>query len=246
MLTRRALIASSLALAALKPGFAATQPPAHALPGLLPSDLTWPGARPEELDFMRRVYAAHLARAGTRGPFTGDIPRARLKAVERDVLMLAEAAEACAALLAAARDDLKAARKRKDPAVKRVEAPSALSAYRPASRQFALWQRNFPSYYAETLEARTALPGGPMGDEAVMHMTEFMRHHLAAPGYSLHNSGKAVDFQTTEQGVWLKADRTQREPWRASWFYAWLTASAGNYGFRENPKIDEPWHWEWW
>ena len=246
MLTRRALIASSIAIAALPPALAGVQPPAHALPGLLPRDLKWPGARPEEIDFMRRVYAAHLARAGTRGPFTGDIPRARLKAVEGDVLMLAEAAGACAALLAAARADLKAARKAKDPRVKRVEAPAALSAYRPASRQFVLWQRNFPGYFLETAEARMALPGGPLGEEAVMHMTEFVRHHLAAPGYSLHNSGKAVDFQTTEQGVWLKADRTQREAWRASWFYGWLTVSAGAYGFRENDKIDEPWHWEWW
>ncbi len=248
MPTRRALIASSLTALAL-PGLSrrafavATPPPARAVPGLMPGDLRWPGARPEEVAFMRRVYEAHLARSGTRGAFSGDIPRHRLGIADGDVLMLAEAAAACAALLAAARDDLTAARKRK--AVKGVQAPAALSAYRPASRQFTLWQRNFPSYFAETADARAALRGGPLGEEAVMHMTEFVRHHLAAPGYSLHNSGKAVDFQTTEQGMWLKADRTQREAWRASWFYGWLIASADRYGFHENEKIDEPWHWEW-
>lgn len=249
MTTRRTLIVASLAAAVTSGAgaraWASAEPSAPAAPGLLPADLVWPGAKPEEAAFMRRVYAVHLERARRHGRFTADLPRAKLKIVEADVLMLAEAAEACAHLLAAARDDLKEARKRNEPGVKGVEPPAALSAYRPASRQFALWQRNFPGYFEATAAERAKLKGGALGDQAVLLTAEFVRHHLAAPGYSLHNSGKAVDFQTTEHGVWLKADRTQRAAWRASWFHGWLTASAGRYRFHENPHIDEPWHWEW-
>jgi hypothetical protein len=251
MLTRRSLIAASIAALALPRGGALasnTRLPAHAVPGLLPGDLTWPGARPEELAFMREVYAAHLARSGSRGAFSADIPRDELGEIEEGVLLRAGAARDARALLAAARTALKIAKAEKpkpDPAALGTKAVGPLSGYRPASRQFALWNKAFPSYFEETAPIRTALPGGPLGPQAVEETVEFVRHHLAAPGYSLHNSGKALDLTTTVDGVMLISDRTQRAAWRASWFYGWLTQSAPSFGFTENPKIDEPWHWEW-
>lgn len=251
MLTRRSLIAASLAMLAL-PGRVALasmdKPAPHAVPGLLPADLSWPGARPEELDFMRRVYAAHLARSGTRGAFSPDIARERLGEVGDGVLLGAGPARDARALLAAARTALKVAKAQKpkpDALAVATASIGPLSGYRPASRQFALWNRAFPGYFAETMPIRAALPGGPLGPQAVDETVEFVRHHLAAPGYSLHNSGKALDVTTTVNGETLISDRKQREAWRASWFYDWLNKSAPSFGFHENPKIDEPWHWEW-
>lgn len=219
-----------------------------ATPGLMPVDLVWKGAKPEEIAFMRAVYAAHLARSGTRGAFSADIPGARLGVVEDGVQMLANPARDAKALLAAARVALKVARGAKPEPEKgalATDAVGTLSGYRPATRQFALWQQAFPSYFEETAELRAALPGGPLGPRAVEEQVEFVRHHLAAPGYSLHNSGKALDVTTTIGGMMLVADRVLRAAWRASWFYGWLATSARDFGFHENPKIDEPWHWEW-
>ena len=253
MPTRRTLIAVSLAaLAAPRTALAnlgaAPGASPHAVAGLLPADLTWPGAKAEELAFMRQVYAAHLARSGTRGAFSADIPREKLGEIEDGVLLSAAAARDARALLSAARIALKtakAAKPRPDAAARATGAIGPLSGYRPASRQFALWNRNFPGYFQETAPLRATLPGGPLGPQAVEETVEFVRHHLAAPGFSLHNSGKALDFTTTVGGEMLIADRTQRPQWRASWLYTWLTTSAPAFGFHENPKIDEPWHWEW-
>ncbi len=53
--------------------------------------------------------------------------------------------------------------------------------------------------------------------------------HLAArPGYSNHQSGHALDLNTSSPGV-----------------YSWLSRNGGRFGFRET-VAGEPWHWEWW
>lgn len=244
MVTRRTLL-RSLAVAPLWPSLAlgADVP---SLPADLAADkLTWPAATPEQMAFMRQVYTAHMAKAAKRGRFVGDLPRAQLGVIEKDALLVTPAAKACTALLAAARAELARQTLAKDEAALRVEQIGVLSAYRPASRQFTLWNEAFPSYFAETEAARLKLPGGPLGSEAVKYTMLFVRRHMAAPGTSLHNTGKAVDFQTTQNGLWLIADRTQRAAWRQSWFFAWLGRSAPGFGFHENRSIDEPWHWEW-
>jgi len=68
----------------------------------------------------------------------------------------------------------------------------------------------------------------------------------AAPGFSEHHSGRAIDIGTT--GV--PAAEACFEHTDA---YAWLQAHASAYGFRmsyprENPHgvVFEPWHWCWW
>ncbi len=65
----------------------------------------------------------------------------------------------------------------------------------------------------------------------------------AAPGYSEHHSGLALDIGTPGE----PAAETSFEDTDA---FAWLTANAGDYGFqmsypRDNPHgiVYEPWHW---
>ena len=50
----------------------------------------------------------------------------------------------------------------------------------------------------------------------------------AKPGYSNHQSGHALDLNTSAPGV-----------------YDWLAANAGTYGFKRTVP-SEKWHWEWW
>lgn len=65
----------------------------------------------------------------------------------------------------------------------------------------------------------------------------------AAPGYSEHHTGQAVDIATP-------GSRPLTEEFEATAAFRWLTESAETYGFsmsypRENPWgfIYEPWHW---
>lgn len=66
---------------------------------------------------------------------------------------------------------------------------------------------------------------------------------LAAPGYSEHHTGEAVDLTTT-------GCPQAEEVFEATDAYRWLTAHAKRFGFsesfpRNNPHtlVYEPWHW---
>jgi D-alanyl-D-alanine carboxypeptidase len=68
----------------------------------------------------------------------------------------------------------------------------------------------------------------------------------AAPGFSEHHSGRAVDLTTPGYPV-------LEEAFEDSEAFAWLNRHAGEFGFRlsyprGNPYgvIYEPWHWAWW
>jgi hypothetical protein len=50
----------------------------------------------------------------------------------------------------------------------------------------------------------------------------------AKPGYSNHQSGHALDLNTSSSGV-----------------YHWLSNHAAHYGFKRT-VASEDWHWEWW
>ncbi len=214
-----------------------TQPPPA-------NELLWPDASADELAFMRRVYDLHVAKSRERRPFVGDVPITELEIVENGVPLRAEAALACRALLAAAREALAQAQTAGDPAAKATRSIAAVSGYRSATRQFELWQRNFPRYFAHTEDARAAAPGGPFGEEAEKIAYARVANLLAAPGFSLHNDGRAIDFGTNASGRDLGPSSAQREHWRRAWLFGWLMANAGPYGFVQNLKIDEPWHWE--
>ena len=65
----------------------------------------------------------------------------------------------------------------------------------------------------------------------------------AAPGFSEHHSGRAVDIASP-------GSRPLTEEFEASEAFAWLQKNAADYGFsmtypRDNPQgfVYEPWHW---
>lgn len=209
------------------------------------SGLQWPGSTPEQLDFMRRVYEAHVARARARGGrFVGDIPAAELGTVEEGHSMRKAAAADCRAMLAAARADLASQKAAGDARAQGVRSIGITSGYRSASKQFSLWQQYFPRYYRETQSKRSAAPGGPHGNAAVALTVKHVGSWIAAPGYSLHNDGRAADLKTSERERNLGASGSQRKPWRETWFWAWLVQRAARFAFFQNTSIDEPWHWE--
>lgn len=68
---------------------------------------------------------------------------------------------------------------------------------------------------------------------------------IAAPGYSEHHTGRAIDIGTT--GV-----LPLEEVFATTAAFAWLTRHAQHFGFRlsfpkDNPHgfVYEPWHWYW-
>lgn len=90
-------------------------------------------------------------------------------------------------------------------------------------------------YQTEILQKKLG-KGQPMG--------EILRAS-AAPGFSEHHSGRALDLTTPNFPV-------LEESFENSEAFAWLTAHAGAFGFimsfpRDNPHgvIYEPWHWAW-
>lgn len=208
------------------------------------SGLHWEGAPAEQLTFMRGVYDRHVAQAGRRRQFVADVPDAELGVVEGRYKLRTPAAASCRALLEEARAELARQRALGISQAQQVRYVRVNSAYRSASEQFRIWQNAFPRHFRATQEARQALPGGGLGDQAVNYLARYIGQRIAAPGYSLHNNGLAVDFGTHEGGLTLGANSQGIAHWRRSWFYHWLTENAARFGFYENRAIDEPWHWE--
>lgn len=201
------------------------------------TSLKWPGATPEQLDFMKRVYDINLAISDSRGTFIADTPDSQLGEIESGFKMRAEAAESCKKLFAAARSDIAA-----DSNIKVTL--GLTSAYRSASHQFQLWQDYFPDYYKNTTSQREAIAAGIHSEEAAQLLAKYIRPKIAAPGYSNHNKGLAVDFKNTENGITLrnKTKKEDIEKWQASWFWKWLNANAAQNNFYA--YVAEPWHWE--
>jgi hypothetical protein len=210
-------------------------------PSLSPSALHWRGASSQQLEFMRAVYESHVARSARRRSIVTDVPPGQLGEIEDGKLARTEAAAGCRELLASARTEAST-----DPAARGVTRIQVTSAYRPASRQFAAWQSNFPRYLAETAEHRAQLDGGEYGPAAVTYLAGYIGRRLGAPGYSLHNDGRAIDFATVEDGHRYSADTSPASVsgWKRTWFFAWLSSNAARWHFFQNTRIDEPWHWE--
>ena len=142
-----------------------------------------------------------------------------------------------------ARDALRQAKAAGDAEALAVRSFGISSAYRSALRQYRLWHDRFGGYLADTAQQRAGLPGGPLGDEAAQWLARWIGGWLAAPGFSNHNDGRALDlFCRLTSGRVLTADRGDIPRWRTSWLHQWLTANAAHYDF--HPYLKEPWHWE--
>jgi D-alanyl-D-alanine carboxypeptidase len=108
-----------------------------------------------------------------------------------------------------------------------------------------------PSVYDLEPKERVVLEG-PHSDQAVAYMLKPKRYggfgltgRIAAPGYSNHQGGIAIDFwQERRKGhrIENKSDEASQGRWRSTWFHAWLKHNAATYGFK--PIATEEWHWE--
>ncbi len=201
------------------------------------SQVDWPGAEEEQVEFMRKVYDVNHKWSSDHGTFVADLPDTALGIVEGKQLKK-EAATACNDLLTAVRKDIKSA------GVKVTAGIS--SAYRSASKQLSLWQSYFPDYYKETATYREGLPGGSHGEKAIAYLARYIRPKVAIPGYSNHQNGIAVDLLNVEDDkkVLNRTKSPYPDKWRESWLWDWLTIHANHYGFYQNTNINEPWHWE--
>ncbi len=221
-----------------------------------PDAATWAGSA-EQIAFRDRVLAAHLARSkARRGAPQRDLSEAELVHVPgTGVRAGRETALAAGRLLAAANADLRKAQQAGDPDALRTIRLDATSGYRGSQKQRELWLGYFSGkdgYYNSTRAAREKLADGPHSEQAVAYMLTSTEKggfglggRIAAPGYSNHQGGIAIDFrQKRAKGHYIanRSDRTSRARWRNTWFHGWLGANAANFGFR--PIATEEWHWE--
>jgi LAS superfamily LD-carboxypeptidase LdcB len=230
--------------------------------------LAWADAPAGGVDFMRRVYEAHV-RDAARGAehFVDNVPAAELERIlpegaldeggvlarltGRHAFRLHRSAVADARrLLIALATALEHAQEAGDAGARALSHLRVRSAYRSAGEQLGLWQDNFTmhdGYYMATAARRAAQPGGPHGDAAVARTVDYITRYLAAPGFSNHNRGLAIDLGVDQlidgSTVELTTSRApgNRQAWRATWVHAWLVANAASYHFV--PLATEEWHW---
>jgi hypothetical protein len=201
----------------------------------------------EELDeeqFKQAVLDRQIrnAIAGGRTRYA-PVPDSELAVVEGGHRLRTEAAERCRALLSAARAALaEAQRAGTDADAARVTQIGIVSSYRDPAYDGRIWHQLFPKYYRETRAHREQLVGGPHGDAAVQYLARYISGRKAAPGFSNHSDGRAVDLTTTEGGVVFGPNTSQRAGWRRTWLHRWLVPNAERYGF--NPLATEEWHWD--
>jgi hypothetical protein len=207
-----------------------------------PDGLGWWGPSgdktPELMAFMRKVYDAHVRRSVRSGAgFVDTLPRSSLYHVESGHQARADAAAKAREMLSAARARLAA-----DGLSGKVRI-GVLSAYRSADRQFDIWQGKstkgkggFPYYYEQTkVTRRRPQYGGEHSEKAADYLAQYMGGYVAAPGYSNHQDGLALDL-----GTGATAGRLGRLR-EGSWFHSWLKANAARYQYE--PLKTEAWHW---
>lgn len=206
----------------------------------------WTGS-PEQRAFREQVLNAHLARSKKRrGPPQPDLDRSQLASVRgTSVFMRTDAADAASRLLQTAKVDLAKARAAGHPDALRTVRITAASGYRPSGDQRRLWLDYFIGYYNRTRKARAAIAEGPHSARAVSYMLDQYKipNRIAAPGYSNHQGGIAIDFyQVRVKGHEISNRYEGQSRWRLTWFFGWLRDNAARFGFR--PYTKEAWHWE--
>jgi hypothetical protein len=137
------------------------------------------------------------------------------------------------------------------------------NAYRSTNWQLKTWAtKRFPQYYkqatAETIVKKTGakrpplIAPGDFSEAAAKKLAGYIGGRFAAPGFSNHQHGLAVDFHTIERFkmkfVELTAsfgkDNWMRDLWWKSWLWNWLEREKNAYRFGFVPYKKEPWHWE--
>jgi hypothetical protein len=201
-----------------------------------------PAAQLDYEAFKEAVLARQIRNASAGGKkYFAPVPKEELEGIEGRHQMRIEAARRCKELLAAARLALesdKAANKAKAAATSAIGIGSS---YRDYDYDKGLWDRYYPDYYKATQEQRDAAAGGPHGPAAVQILARYISPLKAAPGFSNHSNGTAVDFTTTVGGKML-TDKSSHSAWQDSWLHAWLLENANTYHFY---KLDsEEWHWD--
>jgi len=210
-----------------------------------PKPATWTGTE-EQRAFLESVLNAHLALSKRlKGSALPDLGGAELANVPgTSVRMKKEAAAAAGGLLAAANGDLAAAKAAKVRDALRTVRITAFDGYRGRSTQETLWRRYFPKHYKGTASKRAKLSGGEHGDAAVRYMAGYVHGKVAAPGFSNHQAGIAIDFgqeRTKSHAVLNSTDSKDVAAWRRTWFFKWLETNAADHNFEEYRV--EPWHW---
>jgi hypothetical protein len=246
-------------------------PPTVPAPAPAPADAAAAAIAPEKLTkgtlsdeayaFKQEVYRRHVERGVKSGrPRIYDLPASDLAEVPgTKTVMRRDAAAALGKLLIAARADLAtdlaatgtdAETVDRRTRAQQVQDIGLNNAYRSASTQFAIWNRNFNRYLDATRAGRLKCAGGEFGPAAADLLRDYIGVRVAAPGFSNHQGGIAVDFSldlkpvagTPDAKTALGASTADSDPWKESWFWRWLNRRAGEFGFI--PYLPEPWHWE--
>jgi LAS superfamily LD-carboxypeptidase LdcB len=202
---------------------------------------------PEQTRFMKKVYEIQRRHTATKRKFIDSLPSSMLDEISHGIQMRKDAALACRSLLKKAEEDLSVQKKNNISNSKTVQKIGIISGYRDANKQFGNWRSFFENkYYPQTRQIRSQKEGGEHGDSAAKFLAAYIGKRLGSPGYSYHNDGLAIDFFTQENGIRLSADTKLKNisRWRKSWFFDWLSKHASNFGFFQNTRINEPWHWE--
>ena len=213
-------------------------------------------AQGEFAEFEQRVLNTHIMRAERRhGKAAAEIAESDLETVEGKFKLRSAAAAKCRDLLQKARIDLKAAMEKGS--AKKDISFGLTSAYRGPEYDKHLWLQYFQSKY---YQAWTAKVQGHFyyGEKSLERIVEAAAEDLvayiaprkAAPGYSNHTRGIAVDFWTKESGQMHQAAtgknnaglQKANEAWEATWLYRWLEDHKKAYGVDRIPS--EAWHWE--
>ncbi len=187
----------------------------------------------ENLAIRKKVYEQHVANSRTaNNPYTYLLDKTQAREVDNSgKTLLNEAADWLDQLLAAARAALSG---------KNVKI-RILSGYRTADYQFDNWVEKFPTYFY------WAVHKAGISKNDINGIARYISKSLAAPGYSNHNHGLAVDFGATESSnkftVDTNPDHNHKKFWETkSLFWDWLTKNAARFNFY--PYAKEPWHWE--
>jgi hypothetical protein len=195
----------------------------------------------EQTAFKKQVYEAHIAAAARVRKFSMGVAATDLVSIGAGHQLRKDAAPDMISLLAKANEDLKTAQDAGDALAQTVKSIGIGSSYRDTKRDFGLWDQYFEQYYNATQKTREAADGGEHGARAVAIMVAHYTGSKAAPGFSNHTSGIAVDFTTTEGKEALGSNKSQNARWKTSWLHKWLVDNAAKYNYE--PLATEAFHW---